>query len=84
MPNSKLTLLVDGNWLLMSRLSVLQNRYQTDEQLCKDLKLMLIRSLSIVLNQFTEIDNIIFISDGGSWRNKVPLFFKNSKPRKFR
>ena len=73
MPNSKLTLLVDGNWLLMSRLSVLQNRYQTDEQLCKDLKLMLIRSLSIVLNQFTEIDNIIFISDGGSWRNKVEI-----------
>lgn len=73
MPKSKLTLLIDGNWLLMSRLSVLQNRYGDDEKLCKDLKLMLIRSISLVLNQFTEIDNIIFISDGGSWRNKIEI-----------
>lgn len=73
MPNSKLTLLIDGNWLLMSRLSVLQTRYTDDEKLCKDLKLMMIRSISIVLKQFTEIDNIIFVSDGGSWRNKLPI-----------
>ena len=73
MPKSKLTLLIDGNWLLMSRLSVLQNRYVDDEKLCKDLKLMLIRSINIVLNQFTEIDNIIFVSDGGSWRNKIEI-----------
>ena len=73
MPNSKLTLLVDGNWLLMSRLSILQTRYSDDDKLCKDLKLMMIRSINIVLKQFTEIDNIIFISDGGSWRNKLPV-----------
>lgn len=73
MPNSKLTLLIDGNWLLMSRLSVLQNRYSDDEKLCRDLKLMMVRSINIVLKQFPEIDNIIFVSDGGSWRNKVPL-----------
>ena len=78
MPNSKLTLLIDGNWLLMSRLSVLHNRYADDDKLCKDLKLMMIRSINIVLKQFTEIDNIIFVSDGGSWRNKiaVPSFIK--------
>ena len=78
MPNSKLTLLIDGNWLLMSRLSVLQTRYSDDDKLCKDLKLMMIRSISIVLKQFTEIDNIIFVSDGGSWRNKlqVPSFIE--------
>lgn len=73
MPNSKLTLLIDGNWLLMSRLSVLQNRYTDDDKLCKDLKLMMIRSINIVLKQFTDIDNIIFVSDGGSWRNKIPI-----------
>jgi 5'-3' exonuclease len=73
MPNSKLTLLIDGNWLLMSRLSVLQNRYSDDEKLCKDLKLLMIRSINIVLKQFTDIDNIIFVSDGGSWRNKIPI-----------
>jgi len=73
MPNSKLTLLIDGNWLLMSRLSVLQTRYSDDDKLCKDLKLMMIRSINIVLKQFTEIDNIIFVSDGGSWRNKLQI-----------
>ena len=73
MPKSKLTLLIDGNWLLMSRLSVLQNRYADDDKLCKDLKLMMIRSINIVLKQFNDIDNIIFVSDGGSWRNKVPV-----------
>lgn len=70
---SKLTLLIDGNWLLMSRLSVLQNRYSDEEKMCTDLKLMLVKSINIVLRQFTEIDNIIFVSDGGSWRNKLPI-----------
>ena len=73
MPKSKLTLLIDGNWLLMSRLSVLQNRYVSDEKLCENLKLLMIRSINIVLKQFNEIDNIIFVSDGGSWRNKIPI-----------
>ena len=73
MPNSKLTLLIDGNWLLMSRLSVLQTRYSDDDKLCQDLKLMMVRSINIVLKQFSEIDNIIFVSDGGSWRNKLEL-----------
>lgn len=73
MSKSKLTLLIDGNWLMMSRLSVLQARYSDDEKLCKDLKLLMTRSISIVLKQFPEIDNIIFISDGGSWRNKIEI-----------
>ena len=30
---SKLTLIVDGNWLLMSRLSVLNNRYKDELEL---------------------------------------------------
>ena len=73
MSKSKLTLLVDGNWLLMSRLSVIQNRYLNDYELCHDLKLMMIRSMNIVLKQFPNIDNIIFCADGGSWRNKVEV-----------
>ena len=32
MSKSKLTLLIDGNWLLMSRLSVLQARYSDDDK----------------------------------------------------
>ena len=71
MSKSKLTLVVDGNWLLMSRMSVLNARYADDEQMCKDLKIMMIKSINIVLRTFPAIDNIIFVSDGGSWRNKL-------------
>lgn len=79
MSKSKLTLLVDGNWLLMSRLSVIQNRYLDDYELCHNLQLMMIRSINIVLKQFPIIDNIIFCADGGSWRNKIeiPIFLQN-------
>lgn len=79
MSKSKLTLLIDGNWLLMSRLSVIQNRYLDDYELCHNLQLMMIKSINIVLKQFPGIDNIIFCADGGSWRNKVeiPNFLQN-------
>lgn len=79
MSKSKLTLLIDGNWLLMSRLSVIQNRYLDDYELCHNLQLMMIKSINIVLKQFPGIDNIIFCADGGSWRNKVeiPIFLQN-------
>ena len=70
---SKLTLIVDGNWLLMSRLSVLNNRYKDELELCQELKLLMLKSMEIVLRQFPSIDNIIFVSDGGSWRNKIQV-----------
>lgn len=75
---SKLTLLVDGNWLLMSRLYVISNKYVDDNELCINLKSMLTKSISIVLRQFPDIDNVIIVSDGGSWRNyvDVPEFLK--------
>ena len=77
---SKLTLIVDGNWLLMSRLSVLNNRYKDESELCQELKLLMLKSMEIVLRQFPSIDNIIFVSDGGSWRNKiqVPKFLEEA------
>ena len=77
---SKLTLIVDGNWLLMSRLSVLNNRYKDELELCQELKLLMLKSMEIVLRQFPSIDNIIFVSDGGSWRNKiqVPKFLEEA------
>lgn len=73
MPKSKLTLIVDGNWLLMSRLSVLNNRYVDEFELNQELKLMLIKSINVVLRTFPDIDNVIFVADGGSWRNQVPM-----------
>jgi len=73
MAKSKLTLIVDGNWLMMSRLSVLNNKYEDTEALCHDLKLLLIKSINAVLRNFTDIDNIIFVSDGGSWRKYIDI-----------
>lgn len=71
--NSKLTLLVDGNWLLMSRLSVLVNNYKDLPELCNELKILMIKSIKIVLKTFPDIDNIIFVSDGGSWRKHIDI-----------
>ena len=73
MPKSKLTLLIDGNWLLMSRLSVLSNSYVDDFELCQELKLLMIKSINVVLRTFPFIDNIIFCADGGSWRSKIEI-----------
>jgi 5'-3' exonuclease len=73
MPKSKLTLIVDGNWLLMSRLSVLNKRYVDEYELNQELKLMLITSINVVLRTFSDIDNIIFVADGGSWRNSIEI-----------
>ena len=73
MSKSKLTLLVDGNWLLMSRLAIFGNRYIEDTELCHELQLLMVRSIGVVLKQFPEIDNIIVCADGGSWRNKLEI-----------
>ena len=50
MPKSKLTLIVDGNWLLMSRLSVLNNRFVDELELNQELKLMLSKSINVDYN----------------------------------
>lgn len=73
MSKSKLTLIVDGNWLLMSRMSVLLGKYDDMKQMCKELKILMIKSLNIVLRTFPKIDNVIFIADGGSWRNTIEI-----------
>lgn len=71
---SKLTLIVDGNWLLMSRLAVIAGRYPDMHELNRELKLLMIRSINLVLRTFPQIDNIIFVADGGSWRNtEIPV-----------
>lgn len=78
MSKSKLTLIVDGNWLLMSRKSVMDNRFSNESELIKELKVLMIKSLNVVLRTFPSIDNIMFVSDGGSWRNTIdiPEFLK--------
>lgn len=73
MSKSKLTLLIDGNWLLMSRLSIVALKYDNITDLCKGLKLLMCQSINIVTRTFPDIDNIIFCSDGGSWRNNLDI-----------
>lgn len=73
MNKSKLTLIIDGNWLLMSRLPILNGRYADDETLMKEVKLLMVKSINIVLHTFPMIDNIMFVADGGSWRRDIPV-----------
>lgn len=81
MKKSKLTLIIDGNWLMMSRLSVLHGRYADGKTLMKELKLLIIKSINVTLRTFPLIDNIVFVSDGGSWRKEIalPEYLKKSK-----
>ena len=73
MPKSKLTLIIDGNWLMMSRLPVLNGRYADDKTLIQEVKLLMIKSINVVLRTFPMVDNIMFVSDGGSWRKDEPV-----------
>ena len=76
---NKCTLLIDGNWLLQSRFSVIGNGFIKDnpdiakEQASHELKELLARSINVIINKFPIIDNIIMISDGGSWRKQLPI-----------
>ena len=75
---SNCVLIIDGNWLLMSRLSILRMRIKDEDTLVKEVKLMMIKSINKLLRDIPQIDNVIFVADGGSWRNKVeiPEFLK--------
>lgn len=76
---NKCTLLIDGNWLLQSRVSIMMDRFNEDnpniakEQASQDLKELMARSINVILNRFKCIDNIIMVSDGGSWRKQIPI-----------
>lgn len=70
---SKLTLIVDGNWLLMSRWAVMNGKFQEDDEMCREIQLTMLKSINVVLRTFPSIDNIIFVSDRGSWRNELEI-----------
>lgn len=52
---------------------MLNDRYKDERELCQELKLLMLKSINVVLRQFPVIDNIIVVSDGGSWRNKLEI-----------
>lgn len=75
--NNKLTLLVDGNWLLISRASVLMNNFNKNlpeiakQQSQVELEDLLAKSICVTLSRIPAIDNIIIMADGGSWRKQL-------------
>lgn len=76
---NKCTLLIDFNWLTISRVSVMLNKFDKRHpeiflQASKnDLKDMIAKSISIMLNRFPCIDNMVIAADGGSWRKNLPV-----------
>lgn len=75
---NKCTLIVDGNWLLQSRMSVMIDQFNVslDESLrenaYEELSSRLAYSIIHILNRFPVIDNLVIVADGGSWRKKLP------------
>jgi len=78
------TLLIDGNWLLMSRMFAVSSYFnvQNDEEEklkgTAELEDLMCRSINLVINKFENVvDNIVIVADGGSWRKNV------EKPKDF-
>lgn len=75
---NKCTLIVDGNWLLNSRMFVMSDRFRKNlhEDVRKaaqaDLTDRLARSIAFTLSKISVIDNVIIVADGGSWRKQLP------------
>lgn len=75
---NKCTLLVDGNWLLMSRFAMNKEAFlKENTEFEKDMAVqecvnLMSKSISLVLTRFEGIiDNVILVCDGQSWRKKV-------------
>lgn len=72
-------LLVDGGWLMQSRLHIFSKEFQLDrpeiarQSAAREFKEMMARSITVMLNKFPEIDNIVLTSEGGSWRKMLPI-----------
>ena len=78
MPN-KFTVLTDGGWLLMSRLFTFEKGFALDNSeaqkkaTAQAFKECLSQSMSRILNQFPDADNMVLMSEGGSWRKNLPI-----------
>lgn len=76
---NRFTLIIDGNWLLQSRASVMMKGFSlsnTDivkQSTQEDLSDLLAKSINVVLNRFPSIDNVVLVADGGSWRRRITV-----------
>lgn len=73
MNKSELTLIVDGNWLLMTHLIVLMKKYATTDEIISHLPLSYLRSIQNMLYKVPNVDNVIIVADKGSWRKHIEL-----------
>lgn len=79
MRKNKCTLIVDGNWLLISSFSLIKGGFEKDslttikKQSQYELEEFMARRINVILNRFQDIDNIILVTDGGSWRKQLPI-----------
>ena len=77
--SNKCTLIIDGNWLLMSRMAKIRDHFDKNfhnteelESAKEDLKDFIAKSIAVQLRRFDSlVDNIILVTDGGSWRRQV-------------
>lgn len=78
MPN-KLTVLIDGGFLLMSRLFAFEKGFTINnpeahkKAAAQAFKETMSQTMSRILNQFPDADNIVLMSEGGSWRKNLPI-----------
>jgi 5'-3' exonuclease len=79
MKKNNCTLICDGNWLLVSRFSVINGGFEKNlseavkKQSQLELEELMAKSINIVINRFQDIDNIILVTDGGSWRKQLSV-----------
>lgn len=78
-PNKKTTLVVDGNWLLISRQFVMRDIFKKElpieylEQSSYKLADMMCQSISTTLRLFRGlITNVVLVADNKSWRRDIP------------
>lgn len=77
---NRCTLLVDGNWLMMSRLPSVFNQFRSEcpefikESAMENLVESMLSSINVMLNKFSgTVDNMIFVADGFSWRKQLEV-----------
>lgn len=76
---NRCTLIIDGNWLLMSRLGIKMDEFSKSlapeylEHAKNDMVDFVAQSINKIINYWGPyIDNIMMVQDAGSWRKKLP------------
>lgn len=76
---NNLTLLTDGGYLLMRTMFFFENGFRVDapeaqkRATAEEFKKTLAQTITKIVNQIPEIDNVILMSEGGSWRKNLPI-----------